>query len=172
MRKNLAILAAGIAFLFSTVCVCANSGFSGKWQIEPKLSSAIDPWSRISLDISLEGNRIIIREMVSAGRRKNSQTYEIDVSKKQNVVPIAWWTGNRHIGAYIGGDGAMKIHAKWLDDGQTLNLKSSFILQTSQGDTPVRTYTEYRLSRDGKRLTRVTLRSTRNRPILHVFSLQ
>lgn len=156
--------------LFSTLAVCANPGFSGKWQVERKLSDAIDPWSRINLDISVEGDRVIIEEMVSAGRRKNSQTYVLDLTKTDNVVPVGWWTGNRHIGAYLGGDGTMKIHAKWLDDGQTLQLESTYILQTSQGETPVRTYTEYRLSHHGKRLTRMILRSTRNRPILHVFT--
>ena len=170
MPNKLVIALTGMAVLFSTVAVCANPGFSGKWQIDRDLSSAIDPWSRIALDISVEGDLIIIEEMVSAGRRKNSQTYELDLTKKENVVPIRWWTGNRHIGAYMGGDGTMKIHAKWLDDGQTLQLESTYILQTSQGETSVRNYIEYRLSRDGKRLTRMILRSTRNRPILHVFS--
>ena len=170
MPKKLSIMVTTMALLFTMVAVCANTGFSGQWQIDPELSTAIDPWRRINLDISVEGDRVVIEELVSAGRRRISQTYAFDVSKTENTVPVDWWTGNRHLGAYMGGDGTMNIHAKWLDDNQTLRLESTYILQTSQGETPVRTYTEYRLSHDGKRLTRMILRSTRNRPILHVFS--
>jgi hypothetical protein len=77
---------------------------------------------------------------------------------------------DRHIGAYIGGDGTETMQSEWLDGGRTLRVESRYVLATSQGETPVRSTFEYRLSPDGEELTVIELRSTRNLPIVHVFT--
>lgn len=147
----------------------ANENFEGEWVTIRELSTALDPFRRIELNIAVDGNRVVIDELFTAGRRFNAETYELNTKKKENIIPITWWSANRHIGAYIGGDKTMRIQADWVDAGQTLKLQSDYVLATQQGETPVRTYTEYRLSRDGKRLTKLELRSSRPLPIVHVF---
>lgn len=160
----------GILFALVVSTARADPGFGGTWKIDPELSTAIDPWSRITLEVAVDGDRVTIEETVSTGRRGHTQTVEIDVSKDINRVPVDWWIGNRHIGAYMPAGGAMKVRGEWLDDGRTLALRANFELETSQGTAPVRTYTEYRLDRGGERLVRMRLRSTRELPILHVFT--
>lgn len=147
----------------------ANEQLAGSWVTDTKLSTALDPFRRIELNIAVEATVVTIEETYTTGRRGHTETYVIDTSKALNLVPISWWPANRHIGAYIGGDKVMKIEADWVDSGATLRLASHFILETSQSETPVRTYTEYRIARDGSRLTRLELRSSRNLPIVHVF---
>lgn len=162
------LLAAAFVVLFP-VFLEANPAIAGSWRIDRDASSAIDPWRRILLDITVDGGAIEIDRTVTTGRRTSTQLYPLQVGETVSV-PITWWTGNRHIGAYIGGDGTESIQAHWLDDGQTLCLESRYILATSQGETPVRSYFEYRLSPDGDTLTVIELRSTRNLPIVHVFT--
>jgi hypothetical protein len=58
--------------------------------------------------------------------------------------------------------------ASWLD-ARTLGVVSHYILETSQGSTPVRSTYEYRLSGGGDVLTVIELRSSRDLPIVHVF---
>ncbi len=150
--------------------VSANEQLAGSWVTDAELSTPLDPFRRVELDIQVEGKIVTIEETFTTGRRNHTETYRIDTSKELNRVPVSWWSANRHIGAYIGGDQVMKIQADWIDEGQTLRLKSDFVLETSQSETPVRTYTEYRISRDGSRLTKLELRSSRNLPIVHVFN--
>lgn len=147
----------------------ANEDFNGTWVTDAKMSSALDPFRRVELQIDVNGEQVTIVETYTTGRRNNTETYVLNTAKDENVVPISWWSANRHIGAYIGGDKTKRMQADWIDNGKTLQVTSHFVLETSQDETPVRTYAEYRLSRDGQRLTRLELRSTRNLPIIHVY---
>jgi len=170
MQKPISIIA-GISLLsLLPVTVSANTEFSGEWVTDRELSTPLDPFRRIELDIEVRGRKVIIEELYTTGRRNISETYTLDTRKKWSKVPVDMWPSNRHIGATIGGDNTMRIQAGWIDGGKTLQLKSHYILESSQGETPVRSYVEYRLSRDGKRLTRLELRSSRNLPVVHVFN--
>jgi hypothetical protein len=150
--------------------VLANEAFTGTWVTDARLSSALDPFRRVELEIEVKGEQVTIVETYTTGRRSNTETYVLDTGGEENVVPVSWWSANRHIGAYLGGDKTMRMQAEWIDDGMTLQITSHFLLETSQADTPVRTHAEYRLSRDGNRLTRLELRSTRNLPVIHVYN--
>jgi hypothetical protein len=161
-------LLAAVFMSLLPLCLGASPEMSGSWTIDRDASSAIDPWRRILLDIEVDGKDVEISRTVTTGRRNSTQVYPIRIGKEVSV-PVDWWTGNRHIGAYIGGDGTETLQAEWLDDGRTLRVESHYVLATSQGETPVRSTTEYRLSRDGDELTVIELRSSRNLPIVHVF---
>jgi hypothetical protein len=145
----------------------ANPALAGSWAIDRAQSSAIDPWGNILLEIEVEGGAITIERTVRTGRRISTAAYPLKVGETV-AVPVEWWTGNRHIGAYIGGDGTEKMTASWLD-ARTLGVVSHYILETSQGSTPVRSTYEYRLSGGGDVLTVIELRSSRDLPIVHVF---
>jgi hypothetical protein len=161
-------LLAAVFMSLLPLCLGAAPGLSGAWTIDRNASSAIDPWGRILLDIRVDGKAVEISRTVTTGRRNSSQVYPIRIGREV-AVPVSWWTGNRHIGAYIGGDGTERLQAQWLDDGRTLRVESHYVLATSQGETPVRSTTEYRLSADGGELTVIELRSSRNLPTVHVF---
>lgn len=145
-----------------------SAGLAGSWTIDRDASSAIDPWRRILLDIEIDGKDVTIERTVTTGRRNHTEVYPLRIGKTVSV-PVEWWTGNRHIGAYMGGDGTENVHADWIDEGRTLRVESQYILATSQGETPVRGYFEYRLSHDGSQLTVIELRSSRSLPTVHVF---
>ena len=85
-------------------------------------------------------------------------------------MEVEGWWDNRHIGAYLGGGKKQTVAARWLDEGQTLQLNVEMILDTSQGEAPVRVLREMRLSRDGKTLRVLQLRSSRTLPIVRVFN--
>jgi len=155
-------------FLLASFASAGESGFPGSWKIDPTASTAFDPWSLILLDITVEGDAVTIQRTVSAGNRRSSQVYPLQIGQTVKV-PSKWWTGNRHIGAYMGGDKTETISTSWLDNGKALRVESHYILTTSQGDTPVRSYFEYRLSADGDELTVIELRSSRNKPVVQVF---
>lgn len=162
-----------ILFALGALLACSVPGWGvpqldGKWVVDAAQSSALDPWRRIVLEIDVEGPAVTIAREVSAGRRVSSATYALLIDETVKV-PVGWWTGNRHIGAYMGGDGTESIRATWLDN-RTLGVVSHYVLATSQGETPARSTYEYRLSPDGSTLTVIELRSSRDKPIVHVFN--
>jgi hypothetical protein len=158
-----------VALLVPLVGLGEEHQLNGVWKIDRAASTAIDPWSSIQLEIEVDDREIVINRTVSTGRRRSSQFYNLIIGEL-TMTDVDWWTGNRHIGAYMGGDGKERMIARWLDDGRTLRVESGLTLKTSQGETKVRNYYEYRLSSDGNELTVIELRSSRNRPIVHVFN--
>jgi len=168
LRHRIALTLLILFPLFMPLTSHARADLAGSWQVDPALSSAIDPWRRILLEINLVGDALTIERTVTTGRRNSSQVFPLRIGETVSV-PVEWWTGNRHIGAYIGGDGKENLKAEWIDGGEVLRVESHYVLATSQGETPVRSYYEYRLSPDGDELTVIELRSSRPLPIVHVF---
>lgn len=64
-----------LAGLTGAAMAQGNSGFAGNWVTDPELSSALDPFSRIELEIEVEGTRILIKETYTTGRRNNTEFF-------------------------------------------------------------------------------------------------
>ena len=159
------------AILFPLVAGAqTNPDLAGYWETDTDNSTALDPWRRINMEISVEGETVTIIRHYDAGRRKADETMVIDTSLPTQVIETEGWWDNRHIGAYLGNDGKQTVAAKWLDDGQTLQLNIDLVLETSQGESPVRVIRELRLSDDGQRLTDLQIRSSRNLPVVRVYT--
>lgn len=146
------------------------TAFAGYWETDRDRSSALDPWRSIDMEISVAGDSVTIVRHYDAGRRKATETMALDTSVESQAVETEGWWDNRHIGAYLGNDNTQMVASEWLDDGRTLRLNVDLVLETSQGETPVRVYRELRLSDDGQRLTDLQLRSSRNLPVVRVYT--
>jgi len=147
-----------------------NTDFSGRWKIDTGKSTPLDPWSNLEIEISIQADSVSIARYFGAGSRVAEETMALDMTRPSQIVTVEGWWDNRHIGAYLGNDKKQTVAAKWLDEGQTLQLNIDMILETSQGETPVRVIRELRLSDDGKTLTALQLRSSRNLPVVRVFN--
>lgn len=161
-----------VAALALPALVSAQSpaDFAGRWTIDSQQSTALDPWRSLELEIGVNGDSVTIIRHYKAGSRVADESMALDTSLPSQTVKTEGWWDNRHIGAYLGNGGEQTVSAKWLDEGRTLQLNIDLVLETSQGDTPVRVIREMRLSDDGQRLTAVQMRSSRNLPIVRVFN--
>jgi hypothetical protein len=148
----------------------ANSDFSGRWEIDTSKSTALDPWRSLAIEIVVDGDQVSITRHYGGGSRVAQESMTVDTSIPSQTVEVEGWWDNRHIGAYLGGGKEQTVSAEWVDDGQTLQLNIEMILETSQAETSVRVLREMRLSRDGKTLRVLQLRSSRNQPIVRVFT--
>jgi len=167
LRIVFPVLLFGLWLILPSAAV-ANPDLAGSWVTIPGEGTSTDPWGRLYLDISIDGKDITVTKTVGGGRRTHSQVYPLKIGRKVDVK-VDWWTENRHIGAYSTGDKIETIRANWLDDKAVLRTESVITLQTSQGNTSVRTYAEYRISDSGKKLTVIQLRSSRDRPLVYVY---
>lgn len=146
------------------------SPLAGTWRIDPARSHELSPWRDIVLTIAVDGDRVQLHRHFSAGRRTFDERLALDLAQPVNLVPVAWWPDNRHLGAYIGGDKTKRVRATWLDDRRILRLSSDLTLSTSQGDRAVNILSDYKVSANGAQLTLTELRSTRNQPVVHTFT--
>ena len=94
----------------------------------------------------------------------------IEPGARETVVPVDMWPDNRHLGAYIGAAKAKHVHAEWLDGRRILRISTDLVLETQQGSREVNILSDYKISANGQQLTLTELRSTRNRPIVYLFS--
>lgn len=147
-----------------------TSPLSGSWRFNAERSTELSPWRAFELTIHVEGDRVTIERRLGAGRRQFTDAMTIDTKNAENVVLVEMWPDNRHLGAYVGGDRSKRVRATWLDDGRILRLNTDLVLSTQQGERAVNILSEYKVSANGDQLTLTELRSTRNRPVVHVFN--
>ncbi|RXK56236.1 hypothetical protein ESB00_10285 [Oleiharenicola lentus] len=167
MFRLLTILLLGV---MSASAVAVGSPLAGRWRLDPARSTELSPWQNYEFTLSVAGNRITLDRQLGAGRRGFADVMTVDTSLPDNVVPVNLWPDNRHLGAYIGGDRTKHVRAEWLDAGRILRLSTNLILSTQQGERPVNILSDYKLSANGAVLTLIELRSTRNRPVVYVFT--
>jgi len=143
---------------------------AGTWKLDPARSADPSSWSDIELTIAVNGDTVTLTRKFTTGNRSAGEVMALDMTKKENKVPVAWWPDNRYIGVYISGDKTRAIRASWIDNKRILRLDSDLVLATQQGDTPVNILSDYKISDDGRELVLVELRSSRLQPVIYQFT--
>jgi len=169
LRASLFLVAFATASLSFAHSLDADK-FIGEWQFDREQSTDLSPWSRCVLTIAQDGDQLTISRTLGGGRRTHVDVIPLDVTKEVNVVAQTWWIDNRHIGAYSPHDALKIVRAKTLDDGKLLRLETDLVLETQQGPRDVNIISQYQISPDGDVLIVTDLRSTRPRPVVHVFN--
>jgi hypothetical protein len=147
----------------------AENPLAGSWKIDLARSTELSPWKDYELTISTAGDQTTIRRRLAWGRREF--TDEMTVSPGEAVtIPVTMWPDNRHLGAYIGGDRTKQVRTEWLDQGRVLRLSTDLTLATQQGDRAVNILSDYKVTANGEQLILTELRSTRNKPVVYVFT--
>lgn len=169
MMRLLSVLALLALLASATPLSAADHLLAGSWKIDLTRSTELSPWKDYDLTIAVDGPTITLQRRLAWGRRefKDAMSFRTDRPEK---VPVEMWPDNRHLGAYIGGDRTKTVRAEWLDDQKVLRVQSDLVLDTQQGPRAVNILSNYKVSASGTLLTLTELRSTRNRPIVYVFT--
>lgn len=167
--RTLLFLVALPTAIFSGSPALDPSAFLGSWEFDPAQSTDLSPWRKSTLSISQSGDELVISRALGGGRRSHTDVVSLDITKSVNTVPQTWWIDNRHLGAYSPHDATKTVRAKTLDDGKLLRLETDLVLETQQGSRAVNIISQYQISPDGDVLIVTELRSTRPRPVVHVF---
>jgi len=150
----------------------APSGLAGKWTLDVARSTPIRPWDVLKMDIAVTGDTATVtRHLAWGADRKVSDTTTVKTDGKTATTnPVGYWLDTWYTNVYIGGDHQKHVTGEWLDGGRVLKLETNLALEAQQGDHPVHIYDEYRLSADGRTLKLYELRSTRDEPLVYVFT--
>lgn len=146
------------------------ASLAGDWIFDPARSTELSPWKSYDLRIAVKGDVVIFSRRLGWGRRQYADELRIDTAQAVTMAPIDWWVENRHLGAYVGSDHTRRIRSEWLDGRRILRLSTDLVLDAQQGPRAVNILSDYKLSLGGDLLTLTELRSTRNRPIVYVFT--
>lgn len=167
------LLVSALLFLFPALARATEttpSLLAGSWHFESERSTELSPWKDYELTITINGSQVSFQRRLAWGRRSFADEYTLDTAKPFTVAPVPMWPENRHLGAYISGDHNKRVSTSWLDNGRILRLSTDLVLSTQQGDRNVNILSDYKVSANGAVLTLTELRSTRNRPIVYVFT--
>ena len=148
----------------------AASPLAGTWRLDPARSTELSPWQNYELVITVRDSLVTIDRKLAWSRREYADRMALDLRQPETAVTVEGWPDNRHLGAYIGENKAKRVRAAWLDDGRILRLSSDLVLETQQGPRAVNILSDYKVSANGAELTLTELRSTRNRPVVYVFT--
>lgn len=142
----------------------------GTWRFDPARSTNLAAWRSFDLIIQASDQSVTLQRRLGWGRRVHEETMQLPLDGSRTAVPVPYWADNRHIGAYIGGDGHKQVQARLLDGGRVLRIESDLTVETQQGDRAINILSDYHLSTDGRTLTLMEIRSTRSRPVVTVFT--
>ena len=147
---------------------------AGSWALDVARSMPIRPWDKQSMTIAVTGDTVVItRHLAWGADRKVSDTTTVRTDGKSVTAnPVGYWLDTWYTNVYVGGDNQKQVTAEWLDGCRVLKLESNLQLEAQQGDHPVHLYDEYRLSADGRTLKLFELRSTRDEPLVYIYTRQ
>ena len=165
----LTLAAALVAFAHSAD---APAGLAGKWNLDVARSTPIRPWDTQSMTVTVERDTVTIVRFLAWGadRKVNDSTVVKTDGKTSTANAVGYWLDTWYTNVYVGGDRQKHVTGEWLDGGRVLKLETTLKLEAQQGDHDVHIYDEYRLSSDGRTLKLYELRSTRDEPMVYVFT--
>ncbi len=149
--------------------VAAPSPLDGRWRLDREHSSALDGWSAWDLVIAVDGSRVTLRHDMQWGATHRSATNDVDTTTPVHLAQF-FRVEQRHMAVYPAHRGVTVVRAGWLDGGRTLRLEADAPVETSQGDTTLRIYAEYRVLEGGHDLVLIELHGSRPHPLVYRFT--
>lgn len=167
--KRLCSRILALALFLPLAALAADSDFAGRWRLDPARSAALDGWSTADLVISVDGSKVTLLHDMTWHATKVTATNVVDTAAPADAVNFFRFD-QRHMAVYARPGEAAHVTAAWIDGGRTLRVEALVPLETSQGNTTMRLYDEYRLLEGGKTLLLIELHNTRDRPLIYQFT--
>jgi hypothetical protein len=155
--------------LMPLALAAADSPFNGRWRLDVARSTALDGWSTLDLVIEVQGPKVSLRHDLTWHATKVTATNVVDTAEPADLRNF-FRLDQRHMAVYARPKETAHAVATWIDDGRTLRVEARVPLETSQGNTTMRIYDEYRLLEGGNDLVLIELHNTRSRPLVYRFT--
>jgi hypothetical protein len=169
MKRTLLKLLLGLALLPLAALAGDPSLLNGRWRMDTARSTALDGWTTADLVIQTDGSKVSLRHDMTWHATKVTATNSVDTAQPVEITNF-FRIDQRHMAVYTRPKEAAHVQALWMDDGRTLRIEAQVPVETSQGNTTLRLYDEYRLLEGGQELVLIELHSTRDRPLVYHFT--
>ncbi|MEO6874161.1 MAG: hypothetical protein ABI222_05010 [Opitutaceae bacterium] len=168
MKRTFLKLLVGLC-LVPLAALAGDASLNGHWRMDTPRSTALDGWSTADLVISNAGSKVSLQHDMTWRATKVTATNTVDTAAPVEVKNF-FRIDQRHMAVYARPTAAAKVTATWIDGGNTLRVEALVPVETSQGNTIMRLYDEYRLLEGGKELVLIELHSSRSRPLVYRFT--
>ena len=168
MQATLRKLLLGLCLL-PLAALATDQSLNGRWRLDSARSTALDGWTTADLVIANDGTKVSLQHDMTWHATKVTATNTVDTAKAVELTNF-FRIDQRHMAVYARPTEAAHVTAEWLDGGRTLRIQALVPLETSQGNTTMRLYNEYRLLEGGAELELIELHSTRERPLVYRFT--
>ena len=158
-----------IAWLGPLAALAGDAGFNGRWRLDVARSTALDGWSTLDLVIQVDGDKVSMLHDLTWHATKVSATNILNTAQPTDVKNF-FRLDQRHMAVYARPKETAYVISEWIDGGRTLRVETQFPVETSQGNSTMRLYDEYRLLDGGEELVLIELHSTRSRPLVYRFT--
>jgi hypothetical protein len=158
-----------LSLFLPLAALAADADFAGRWRLDPARSTALDGWTAADLVVGIDGSKISLQHDMTWRSTKVTATNLVDTAASADVANF-FRLDQRHMAVYARPTESAHVTAAWIDGGRTLRVEAQVPLETSQGNTTMRLYDEYRLLEGGQTLLLIELHSTRERPLVYLFT--
>lgn len=155
--------------LLPLATMASDPAFNGRWRMDTTRSTALDGWTAADLVIDAQDTHVSLQHDMAWHATKLTATNVVDTARASEIADF-FRIDQRHMAVYARPKATTQVKAAWLDDGRTLRIEAQVPVETSQGNTTVRLYQEYRLLEGGNDLLLIELHSTRDRPLVYHFT--
>ena len=168
MKRTLLNLLLGLTLL-PLAALAGDAALNGRWRMDIARSTALDGWTTADLVIQTDGSKVSLRHDMTWRATKVTATDTVDTAQPTEITNF-FRIDQRHMAVYARPKEAAHVQATWIDGGRTLRVEAQVPLETSQGNTTMRIYQEYRLLEGGGELELIELHNTRDRPLVYHFT--
>ncbi len=142
--------------------------FAGTWKLIPELSTEIDLYATLTLEVSLKEEGVLLVQTWGTTRRF-VDSLDLRTDGKPTLVPVKnrVFPTNVFMGLAMPVGSERQLVARWDRDGTVLKVQETFTVRGSQGPTPVQCTHTYELREDGDILIYEIARSSRPGSPLH-----
>ena len=155
--------------LLPLAAVAGDPAINGRWRLVTTRSTALDGWSTADLVVQLDDSKIGFRYDMTWHATKVTASQTVDTAGAVDLTNF-FRIDQRHMAVYARPKQAARVTASWMDAGRTLRIEAQVPLETSQGNTAMRLYQEYRLLEGNTELVLIELHNTRSRPLVYHFT--
>lgn len=163
-----------LSFLFSLSCADKTKTIYGTWKLDSKSSTDIVTVRHRQLEMKIQkkGEAIlIVHNWLSRNKIASADSVSFIPGGDAVKVPVTSqiWPDNWYMGVLQKSGTIITFRGSWKEPDRELALAKEQTVETSQGDTKIKTTQSFKLDRRGNKLIVIEKRSSRPTPIRLVF---
>ncbi|RFC45051.1 MAG: hypothetical protein DUW69_001899 [Verrucomicrobia bacterium] len=158
-----------VLVLLPLAAVAGDPAINGRWRLDLTRSTVLDGWSTADVVIQLADSKVGFRYDMTWHSTKVAASQTVDTAQAVDLTNF-FRIDQRHMAVYAQPKSAARVQATWIDGGRTLRIEAQVPLETSQGNTTMRVYQEFRLQEGNAELVLIELHNTRSRPLVYHFT--
>ncbi|MDW7679348.1 MAG: hypothetical protein SCK70_02215 [bacterium] len=175
MKKSiLSAFSLMLLIIFAQACSETDSVIFGKWKLNLEKSTDIAPWRYRQLELEIVQNENELQLIHNWKHRRHGDW--VDTLKLvpggdtvKSIIRSPHWVENWFMGVLSKENSVRTTVGEWEKPGKYLKTSTEQMVEISQGETNIRTYRSYQISRYGNELTVIEKRSSRPAEIRLVF---